>query len=76
MYKRQVEDILGIDDDDFCQCDDDECDCDDCDDDCYFDEDADVIEVECPECGETVCFYDEMLDEDCLLYTSFNHKFC
>ena len=53
-----VEEILGIEDEDFCQCDDDECNCEEeCD--C-----EDIIEVECPECGEVVCFYDEMLDDD------------
>lgn len=32
------------------------CGCDDCED--------EIIEVECPECGETVCFYDEMMDDE------------
>lgn len=64
-----VEDILGIDtledDCEFCDLTDD-CDCESgcacgCDD-SY--EDTDIIEVECPECGETVCFYNEMMDDE------------
>ena len=27
-------------------------------------DDDEIIEVECPECGETVCFFDTMLDEE------------
>ena len=59
---EQVEEILGIEDDEF----EFECDgeCDDCEDPCDYDYDDELIEVECPECGEIVCFYDEMLDED------------
>ena len=38
-----------------CECDDDEdCEC-DCDCDCDF-EDEDFFEIECPSCGETICF--------------------
>ena len=58
-----VEDILGIEtlEDECCDmdCDCEEgcaCGCDDCED--------EIIEVECPECGETVCFYDEMMDDE------------
>ena len=29
-----------------------------------YDEESEIIEVECPECGETVCFYDEMMDDE------------
>ena len=29
-----------------------------------MEDDAEIIEVECPECGEVVCFYDELLDDD------------
>lgn len=57
-----VEEVLGIDDEDFCQCDcDDDCDCDGAD---YDEDDTDIIEVECPECGEVVCFYNELLDDE------------
>ena len=71
-----VEEMLGIEDEDFgCTCgsDCDDCDCEDdcdeceCDCDCEFEddyEDDEIIEVECPECGETVCFFDTMLDEE------------
>lgn len=59
---EKVEEILGIEDDEF----EFECDgeCDECEDPCDYDYDDELIEVECPECGEIVCFYDEMLDED------------
>ena len=54
-----VEEIL-LDDDCDCCCDDDddfECDgnCDCCDEDCEL-EDEDFFEVECPSCGDVICF--------------------
>ena len=52
-----------------CDCDDDECDCDcDCDcDDLFF-------EVECPSCGEVVCF-DESIDPENLACPACGEKF-
>ena len=62
-----VEDILGIEtlEEEYCDMEG-ECDCESgcacgCDD---YDEESEIIEVECPECGETVCFYDEMMDDE------------
>ena len=51
-----------------CDCDcDDDCDCDgnccDCDEDCEL-ADGDYFEVECPSCGEVVCFDDSIDPED------------
>ena len=43
-----------------CDCD---CDCDCDEDECYCGMDEDYLEVECPDCGETVCFYDEMFGD-------------
>ena len=54
-----------------CDCDDDcDCDCCDCDDDC----DCDYFEVECPSCGETVCF-DESIDPEDLACPACGEKF-
>lgn len=47
--------VYGCDDD--CCCDDDDCDCCDCDDEEEF------YEVVCPNCGDSVCLNEEMLDE-------------
>ena len=63
-----VEDILGIEelDDEGCDMDCDlDCEC-DCESGCACgcDDAEDIIEVECPECGEIVCFYDEMMDDE------------
>lgn len=41
----------------------DECDCDDESCHCGMDEDA-YLEVECPDCGETVCFFDDMFEDE------------
>ncbi len=51
------EDFYEIDDCDCCDCDDDDCDCDcDCD---------DIVEVECPACGDTICLdFEGDLDPD------------
>lgn len=56
-----VEDFL--DDDCDCDCEDD---CDECDDeDCYCALHADgYMEVQCPECGETVCFFNDGFEDD------------
>ena len=73
-----VEDYLFGEDD--CDCD---CDCDDCDDwddcdgdcdNCDFDCEEEYFEVECPSCGEVVCF-DESIDPDSLVCPSCGEKF-
>lgn len=60
-----------------CDCDDDDFDCDgdcdDCDCDCDFDED-DYFEIDCPSCGETVCF-DETIDPEDLICPACGEKF-
>ena len=61
-----------------CDCDcDDECDCDgnccDCDEDCEL-ADGDYFEVECPSCGEIVCF-DESIDPEDLACPACGEKF-
>ncbi len=68
----EVEELLCDSDDDCdCDCDDCECDgdCDNCDcdgdcDDCDCGCDEDFYEVECPSCGETVCFDDSIDPSD------------
>ena len=68
-----VEEML-LDDDCDCDCD---CDCyDDCDDcDCDCDCcDDDYFEVECPACGETICF-DESIDPEELACPACGEKF-
>ena len=53
----------------------DECDCDCCDEDDDFDlEDDEYYEVECPGCGETVCF-DESIDPEELTCPACGEKF-
>ena len=65
-----VEDFL--DDEVECDCD---CDCDDCDCDCDCDcGDEDFFEVECPSCGEIVCF-DESIDPEDLICPACHEKF-
>ena len=58
--------------DDECDCDCDDCDCDcDCDDysdlnedeEFAYDDDEEFYEVECPHCGETICFGEELTVE-------------
>ncbi len=56
-YIEEIDEDLGtveeyLYDDCDCDCD---CDCCDCDEDCDF-EDEDYFEIECPACGETICF--------------------
>ncbi|HZK45760.1 MAG: hypothetical protein KIG48_08490 [Eubacteriales bacterium] len=50
-----------------CDCsscdDDDDCDCDCCGDECDFADDG-YVEVECPHCGETIYFDEDMLESD------------
>lgn len=57
----EIEEIVyGDCSDDCCDCEDyDGCDCCDCDD---FD-DEDIYEVSCPNCTETICLNEDMLDE-------------
>lgn len=62
-----VEEIVYDCDCDCCDCDDD-CDCCDCDDDCEY------FEVECPSCGEVVCF-DESIDPEDLACPACGEKF-
>ena len=59
-----------------CECDDCECDCDDCDCDCEYNDsyDEEYFEVECPSCGETVCF-DSTIDPEELTCPSCGEKF-
>ena len=67
----EVEECLCEDD---CDCD---CDCDCCDedeDDEYESEDGDYFEIECPSCGETVCF-DESIDPEDLICPACGEKF-
>ena len=68
----EVEEILAE-----CDCDDCDCDCDDCDCDCEecdCDCDEDFFEIECPSCGETVCF-DETIDPEDLICPACGEKF-
>ena len=70
-YVEELDEDLGsveelLYDDCDCTCDDDfECDgnCCDCDEDCEL-ADGDYFEVECPSCGEVVCFDDSIDPED------------
>ena len=58
-----------------CYDDDDDCDgfCDECDCDCELD-DEEFFEIECPSCGETVCF-DESIDPEELICPACGEKF-
>ena len=70
-----VEELL-YEDSDCCDCDDDfECDgnCCDCDEDCEL-ADEDFFEVECPACGETICF-DGSIDPEELACPACGEKF-
>ena len=74
-YIEEIDEDLGnveeavFDCDDDCCCDDDDCCCDDDDCDC-----GDVIEVDCPNCGETV-FFDESIDPEHLICPACNKEF-
>ena len=62
-----------------CYDDEDECDgdCDCCDLDCdceYEDEDEEFFEIDCPSCGETVCF-DDSIDPEDLICPACGEKF-
>ena len=71
-----VEELLYDDCDCDC-CDDDECECDgnccDCDEDCEL-ADEDFFEVECPACGEVICF-DGSIDPEELACPACGEKF-
>ena len=69
-----VEEML-LEDDCDCDCDDFECDgdCEDCDEDCEL-ADEDYFEVECPACGETICF-DGTIDPEELACPACGEKF-
>ena len=67
-----VEELLYDCDDDDCDCDcDGDCDC--CDEDCDFG-DEDFFEIECPSCGEIVCF-DGTIDPEELACPACGEKF-
>ena len=71
-----VEELL-YDDCDCCDCDDDDFECDgnccDCDEECEL-ADEDFFEVECPACGETICF-DGSIDPEELACPACGEKF-
>lgn len=60
-YVEEIDEDLGMLEEDYYECggDDDCC----CDDDCDCCGDEDFVEVECPECGETICL-DDTIDFD------------
>lgn len=64
-----VEEYLMEEDEEYDDCD---CDCDCCDCDC--DEDDEYFEIECPSCGEVVCF-DESIDPEDLVCPACHEKF-
>ena len=84
-YCEELDEDLGaveeylLDEDCDCDCDDYDCDC-DCDGDCDLcDEDCeldgeDYFEVECPSCGETICF-DSTIDPEELSCPACGEKF-
>ncbi len=83
-YIEEVDEDLGdveeyLMDEDECDCDgdcdncDECCDCDECDCDCD-DEDEEYFEIECPACGEIVCF-DESIDPEDLVCPACHEKF-
>jgi len=64
--------VYELDDECDCECDDCDCDCDDCDCDCDCDDE--YFEVECPACGEVVCF-DSTIDPEDLTCPACGEKF-
>ena len=69
-----VEELL-LDDECDCDCDECDCDCDDCDCDCDCDcDDEEYFEVDCPACGETICF-DGTIDPEELACPACGEKF-
>lgn len=82
-YIEEIDEDLGdveeyLMEDDECDCDCCDCDCDDCDDCdcdcCDCDDDGDYFEIECPSCGEVVCF-DESIDPEDLICPACHEKF-
>ena len=80
-YIEEVDEDLGTLEEDFYaeddfDCDGD-CDCCDCDCDCDFDDDEDFddecYEIECPSCGETICF-DSTIDQNDLVCPACQEK--
>ena len=77
-YCEELDEDLGaveelLIEDDECDCCDCDCDCDCCDD-CECDEDEEYFEVECPSCGETICF-DGTIDPEELACPACGEKF-
>ena len=78
-YCEELDEDLGdveeylLDDED-CDCDCCDCDCDCCDEDEDDEEDDEFFEVECPSCGETVCF-DSSIDPEELVCPACGEKF-
>ena len=77
-YCEELDEDLGaveemLLDDEGCDCEDCDCDCDDCDCDCEL-EDEEYFEVECPACGETICF-DGSIDPEELVCPACGEKF-
>lgn len=82
-YCEELDEDLGaveeylLDDECDCDCDDDEYDCDgdccNCDEDCEL-ADEDYFEVECPACGDTICF-DGSIDPEELICPACGEKF-
>ncbi len=72
-----VEEML-LEDECDCDCDEFDCDgdCENCDEDCELleDEDDDFFEVQCPACGETICF-DETVDLDAFVCPACGETF-
>ena len=81
-YIEEIDEDLGdveeyLADEDCCDCDCDDDDCDDCDCDCCdcdCCEDEEYFEIECPSCGEVVCF-DESIDPEDLICPACHEKF-
>ena len=77
-YIEEIDEDLGSVEEMLYDCDcDDDCECDgnccDCDEDCEL-ADGDYFEVECPSCGEVVCF-DESIDPEDLACPACGEKF-
>ncbi len=78
-YIEEVDEDLGALEEDFYSDDDFDCDgdCDCCDCDCDFDDDEDFdeecYEIECPSCGETICF-DSTIDREDLVCPACQEK--
>ena len=69
-----VEEYLMEENDECDDCDCCDCDCDCCDCDCDCEDDDEYFEIECPACGEVVCF-DESIDPEDLVCPACHEKF-